>query len=203
MSALVTYVEVNESLSTESANPTDLGAFDVGLNRVEGGFPANGNDVFRFQIVPGQSLTGILLVDYSSHFNRMFFAIENDTTFPVSEDTLLFDGNSLSGDEFLGGLLVGTAAQIGTNLLPRIGNNNLFIGRGFAADGLPAEGPLGPGDYTVYLQQTGPATTYKLDFQVSAVAVPEPSSFAMFGLAACGLIFQRRRQKRTSKKRQF
>ena len=45
----------------------------------------------------------------------------------------------------------------GTNLLTAAGT---FTGRGFTA-------PLGPGTYTVYVQQTGPATQYTLDFDVS------------------------------------
>ena len=93
---------------------------------------AGPNDVLTFEIADGQQLTAITLTSYTDENNnpiddRFFFGIHDDVVFPVDEFDML-SGNAV-GNEFLGGLLLGDV--IGVNMLPQIGNNNVFIGTGF------------------------------------------------------------------------
>jgi hypothetical protein len=177
--------------------PTNVGVFDVGANRIEGGLNdgSGPNDVFTFSIAAGQELTSVVLdvhtPDSPPTTFRSFFAIHNAATFPVFEGYMLDqafaadNGVFLSGNEFLGGLLVGDVLDTNILLDPNpttntIANNNQFIGQGFTD-------PLGEGQYTVYIQQTAALNTqYEYDFIVSNVAaVPEPSSAALlFGMCA-------------------
>jgi hypothetical protein len=205
--AVITHVEGTDGdFNTASNNPTNVGTFDVGANRIEGGLNdgSGPNDVFTFSIAAGQELTGIILDEYSpdsaTPSYRSLFAIHDAATFPVFEDFMLDqalaaeNGVFLSGNEFLGGLIVGDVLD--TNILfnpaiNTISSNNQFVGAGFTE-------PLGEGQYTVYLQQTAALDTqYEYDFVVSNVAaVPEPSSTAIL-IGACALLGGVRR-KRTS-----
>ncbi len=196
--APVTYLEdVQGPLSGSSFNPTALGIFEVGTNVVDAGLQdgTGPNDVFTFEIGASTELIAITLASYTDENNnpiinnRFFFGIHDDVVFPVDEFDML-TGNAI-GNEFLGGFLLGN--EIGVNMLPLIGNNNLFIGTGFT-------GPLGPGSYTVFAQQTDPQNSqYNLEFQVAATAIPEPSSTAVLAcLTAVALTIGYRRRRKIS-----
>lgn len=74
--------------------------------------------------------------------------------------------------------------EIGTNILP-------LIGAGTGAIGFT--GPLGPGNYAVWIQETGTGTApYAMEFSLSAV--PEPGSAWL--LLAGGLAWAARRRDR-------
>ena len=191
--AVVTYVEAADGpLSNSSFGPTELGEFDHGINTVDAGLqdttgPA---DVFTFEIKSGQELTAIVLTDFDTgdplNPDRMFFGIHDAETFPVSTGDML--SSMATGNEFLGGILMGTS--LNTNLMPAIGAGQtppLFIGTGFT-------GNLGEGNYTAYLQQTSSTNTqYTLAFNVTAI--PEPST--TFGLlAAMGWVIASQYRKR-------
>ena len=71
------------------------------------------------------------------------------------------------------------------HLLPALaGPPTLFAGSGFAP-------PLGPGTYTVWIQEGNGAVSYDLSFQVTAV--PEPATLTAFGVLAAGAFGLRRR----------
>ena len=184
LSAQVVYDEaVDGELSGDNTNPTDLLIFDVGVNTVAGtvvdATGATPNvDVFTFDIAAGTQLDGIFLNVFDSGDDLAFFGIDDSNSFPFNAGEL---GNSPDDDQFIGGLLFGE--QVGVNLLPSIGNGN--IGSGFS-------GPLGEGEYTVYLQQLG-GTTVDYEFGFS-VAVPEPGSGIVLILAMAGLVTRRRRR---------
>ena len=72
----------------------------------------------------------------------------------------------------------------GTNLLAAIAASGISGGTGFSE--------IGPGDYTFIIQQTGPQVS---DYLVDFVLVPEPTSAALIGIGALGLL---RRRKRTA-----
>ena len=184
LSAQVIYDElVDGELSGDNLNPTDLLVFDVGFNTVAGTVVdargANPNvDVFTFDILEGTTLDGIFLNSFNSTDNVAFFGIDDTDSFPFNTDQL---DNNPDQNEFIGGLLFGN--DVGVNLIDDIGST---FGSGFT-------GPLGPGQYTVYLQQLGGATVdYEFGFAVSAV--PEPGSGIVLLVAATGIAMRRQRR---------
>ena len=158
-----------DPLSRNSAAPTQLGELGVGSNLVNGHLEAaltvGDVDIFSFTVSPGTQLDSLFVQDFSNvsstaNDSTGFLGINDAGTFPLTTAELNGGGNT---DLFLGGTLFGAAdlpsqGSNGTDLLARAGT---FAGRGFTA-------PLGPGTYTVYVQQTGPATQYTLDFEVSS-----------------------------------
>ncbi len=96
-----------------------------------------------------------------------------------------FVGSPFSASSHLGYMHFGTNVANGTyplmnvvgiNLLPIMADPNAApFAQGFTV-------PLGPGDYTFLIMQLGALTNYQFDFTV--VAVPEPSSLLLGGLAA-------------------
>ncbi len=184
LSAQVIYDElVDGELSGDNLNPTDLLVFDVGFNTVAGTVvDALGNDpnvdVFTFDILEGTSLDGIFLNSFNSTDNVAFIGIDDTDSFPFNASQL---SNNPNQDEFIGGLLFGN--DVGVNLIDDIGNG---FGSGFT-------GPLGPGQYTVYLQQlTGATVDYEFGFAVSGV--PEPGSGIVLLVAATGIAIRRKRR---------
>ena len=175
-------------LSDDNTEPTPVAFFvaDPGstvVNTVigvtEGGENGLGiPDIFTFEIANGNVLQNITLAEYSGGDPAMFVAISRGNQFPSSFEDLATGNPDTS--EWLGGVIVGDANFIlGNNdqILQILGENVTGAGTGFVA-------PLGPGNYSFYIQQTGPPNTYTLDFHVANVsAVPEPST-----TFACGLM---------------
>lgn len=184
-SAQVTFSEVTGGeLSGNNLSPTDLGVFSPGTNSVSGlvvdALGANPNvDVFTFEIAADNQLDSIVLNNFISTDNVAFLGFNDSSSFP-------FDATALSSSPdqslFTGGILFGTT---GVDILPAISNGG--IGDGFST-------PVGPGDYTVYLQQLGGAQVeYEFQFNVSSTAVPEPTSaLILAGLGVVGLVRRRR-----------
>lgn len=181
------YDELAEGdLSGDRFAPTAL-AFAEGTNSVSGtfGFDPNANggdgeqdiDYFTFTIAEGFQLTEILVNRFVGDDGLAFMGIQEGTTF--TEPALGADAGNL-----LGYVLFGPNADEatpGTNILDDMGTGPGSMG---------FTGPLGPGDYTIWLNQTGATTTHTTTFTVTAI--PAPASTALLGLA--GLAAARRRR---------
>ena len=184
-------------LSDDNMSPTDLGFFISGAggasraNSVLGETDSGAPDIFTFQIVGGDQLDTLTLSRYQNGDSNMFVAISAGDMFPNDFAEI---NDSAFGDtsQWLGGSIIGIS-DIGSDVLPLVAAGN--IGTGFSI-------PLGPGQYTFYIQQTGPQTLYTLDFNVSsASAVPEPSSLGVMSCAALGgLGIRRIRSRRRTQK---
>ena len=165
----------DQDYSPDIDAPTDLGIFAVGITTVEGfvidAFGANADvDVFTFQIGAGRQLVS-LFYDADTT-NRPFIGIDAGAVFSEDPNSVGNPADAL----FIGGLV----ASPGQDILPLLGASG--IGQGFS-------GPLGPGAYTVFVQQIGNnPTNYSLVFEV----VPAPSAGA---LAAVGALFAARRRR--------
>ncbi|MEO0421283.1 MAG: hypothetical protein AAF184_03035 [Pseudomonadota bacterium] len=145
---------VDGDLSTDPEMPTPV-SFVAGSNTVRGQMqdPDDTRDYITFTIADGQSLTAVLLNDYTDvdsggPGDRGFVAVnEGDTSFIPGFDT---------GDLFLGG----------AHLDPDpAGTDYLAILAGAPQAGTGFTPPLGPGTYSFLVQQTGPElTAYELEF---------------------------------------
>lgn len=166
---------VDGELSDDGANPTFL-TFSVGANEVIGSTTNSplDRDLWTFIIGADQQLDSVFLRNYDTTEDASFFAVES--------------GNQItsfgSAAGLLGSTLVGSApgAQQGDDVLDDLGGA-LFGGAGFS-------GPLGPGQYTFWFQETAANTNYNFEFNVSAV--PEPGSFAVLALGLPWMLRRRR-----------
>lgn len=132
-------------------------------------------DFFTFTIEAGYQLSGLVINDFStdSPFNLAFMSINPGSVLP-------FDPDAPDTEQLLGYTLF-DEGDIGSDLLPEMGE--AFGTIGFT-------GPLGPGDYTIWAQETNPAVdSWNLGFVVTQV--PAPGAMALLGLA--GLAGGRRR----------
>lgn len=132
-------------------------------------------DFFTFTIEAGFQLSGLVLnaFDTDNEFNLAFMAINPGNVLP-------FDPDSPVTEELLGYTLF-DEGDVGSDLF-------LEMGQAFSTIGF--DGPLGPGDYTIWAQETSPAVdTWNLGFIVTPV--PAPGALAVLGLA--GLAGRRRR----------
>ena len=132
-------------------------------------------DFFTFTIEAGFQLSGLVLnaFDTDNEFNLAFMSINPGNVLP-------FDPDSPVTEELLGYTLF-DEGDVGSDLF-------LEMGQAFSTIGF--DGPLGPGDYTIWAQETSPAVdTWNLGFIVTPV--PAPGALAVLGLA--GLAGRRRR----------
>ena len=157
----------SDPLSRNNLNPTNLGVLSAGSNIVRGHIEAalsvGDVDIFSFTVADGSQLDGLFVEEFGPSILGAsdaagFLAIDDSGTFPVSTSQL--NSGNPGTNQFIGGTTFGLndlPAAGGGDILARAG---LFAGSGFT-------GPLGPGTYTVYVQQTGPATEYSLNFNVT------------------------------------
>lgn len=162
-------------LSNDNLAPTALLALTAGSNVVTGGALSDpfDRDIFTINVGAGQQLVGVVLDTYLSGDDQSFFAVAagNSIASLVSTPALL--GNALIG--------AAPGAMQGDNVLDDLGALTFPGSTGFA-------GPLGPGAYTFWIQETTSGIReYALDFQVRGATVPVPSSLALLALAALGL----------------
>ena len=164
----------SDPLSTDNMNPTPLGATQPGSNLVSGyveaAFSVGDMDVFTFTVETGFQWSGLYVdaYDYPNGAmgdNAAFLGINDDTFFPYNADDFANDP-TVDYNAFLGGTIFGTSDLGGGSILSRAG---VVTGSGFS-------GPLGAGTYTIYIQQTGPASRYTLDIEVTSVASQSLSS---------------------------
>ncbi|MDR9388791.1 MAG: hypothetical protein RI549_00325 [Wenzhouxiangella sp.] len=143
----------SRTLSSDPLAPSAL-AFDLGENVVQGQVdnPRNTRDIFTFAVPEGAQLTGVFLAEWSAGIDQGYVFIDDgDTTVVASAET--------AGD-FLGGAHVSSSLYApGDNLLDFLAIA-LQGGVGFDA-------PLGPGQYSFTMQQTGSVPSrYALKFVI-------------------------------------
>jgi len=167
---------VDGDLSDNGSAPTVL-SFGAGITEVAGSVQGDsfGRDVdfFTFNIASGLELTAITLSAYDAGDNLAFVGIDDaattDVIFQAPSETVLIGGTVFGGDD------------IGDNLLPSA--LSLFLSLP------PSSGPLGEGDYTIWVNQTGDPSAYTLAFNV----VPEPTTGTLALAAGCLLLLRRQR----------
>lgn len=155
-------------LSSDPEAPTPL-EFSFGSNIIIGSMaaPTDIHDYITFFIPDDMLLSELRLLQYEDlntggEGNTGFQGIiEGSTSFFPSKDNI---------DLFLGASHLNWAPE-GTDILPLLGDG------GLGAQGF--EPPLGPGQYTYHVQQTGKNLTgYTLNF----VLIPAPGALALLGL---------------------
>ena len=152
-------------LSNSRAAPTLL-SVSVGTNSITCAVTAGERDYFRIVVPDGASLAQIVLAAYGTN-NLGFFGIEKGTQISV-------DPGAATAAPRLGYVHTGVRL-LGTNILDDMGN-------GLGAMGFTP--PLGPGDYSFWMQQANAVlTTYTFDL----VIVPEPSAAALVCAGLVGL----------------
>ena len=207
---------------TNLLNPANTPGMDLalplGISSILGTIERNAQgiydiDVYRVIVAPGTQITSITVPEYVSADMIAVMGINNDVFFPYNQDPLsplyFSDQNPpvplIIGFAAFGlqsGALPFTAGGDAHNLLdindPLLTDYSKIGSRANAGKPFDGHGPtdkfstLGPGDYTFYLQQSGNNTGYRLDILVTAI--PEPTSFAMVGLAISGLAVLRRKR---------
>ena len=152
-----------ESYANQPTAPTAL-SFSAGENTVQGQVanPRNTRDFVTFTVPEGHELTEIRVDSWEAEGDNIGFVHidEGSTTVIPAEDTSL---------EFLGGAHI-SAELFGPsdNLLTAL-SNAVQGGTGF-------DTPLGSGDYTFNIQQTGPQeSAYSLTFVIEEQADESPT----------------------------
>lgn len=174
---------IDGDLSGNGNAPTAI-LFTNGSNLIEGTMGAAGGvgpvdaDVWTFTIAAGYYLTGISLVSYSAPASGInsFMAIDDATSINMSDPSLHLS-NGLWTEQLDG------FGNTYTDLMAILDSGPAFGGTGF-------DGPLGPGDYTFWVQEGSEQVQYCINFDVTPV--PEPGSVMLLGLA--GMLMLRRRR---------
>lgn len=140
-------------------------------------------DIWRFTIDPGYYLTGINLLAYSAPAANIqsFMALDDATTINMFDPSQHLS-NGLWTEEFDG------FGNTYTDLLAILDLGPEYGGTGF-------NGPLGPGNYTFWIQEGSDPISYTIDFVVTPV--PEPAGALLVGLAGMSALMRRRRRSRS------
>lgn len=162
--AAIFYSEsVSGDLTGDYANPFAGGNLSLGVNSISGSTVNTDRDYITFTIPAGLAVTSLTLSSFVSTDDVMFLAI--------TAGSLSIDPDTAAAN--LGGMLgyahpgtANTTALLGTDILDD-------LAAGFQAAGFTT--PLTPGNYTLWIQQTGPI---HVDYGFDITAVPEPSSIA-------------------------
>lgn len=166
--AAIVYDEaVQGDLSNDHLSPTVV-TLGVGQNLIMGSTvhqPSLDRDFFTITIGTGQALSAIVLSSYTNTDDQSFFGMTNGNRF-----------NGLGFSDVSGWALIGAlpGLSVGDNLLDDM-----------------AGGPIGPGAYSFWLQETAGNTTYTLDYQVAAVPLPAALPLFLSGLLGLGAMARR------------
>jgi hypothetical protein len=158
---------IRGDLSNDNLNPTIIN-LDVGTNLISGSTihqPSLDRDFFTVTIGTGHRLEAIMLSSYSNTDDLGFIGYKAGGQFP----NLGFTG--VDGWGLIGGP---PGLSVGDDVLS-------FLARG----------PVGPGTYSFWLQETSGNMTYTLDYQVAAVPLPAALPLFLSGLLGLGVIAQR------------
>jgi len=176
--AAFVYLEsISGDLSGDNNAPTLL-HFLPGTNLINGVMgddefgtgPPLDQDFFTFTLAPGEYLTAINVTQFSLlGGSGSFFAISRGTSITVDS----------------------TANHLSNHLINGLGDILPTLDSGSYSGGLGLDAPLGPGDYTVWFQETSALVPYQIEYVVTAI--PEPGTAMLgvvFGIAA---VLRRRR----------
>ncbi|NJL84465.1 MAG: PEP-CTERM sorting domain-containing protein [Chloroflexaceae bacterium] len=164
--AIIHNEAIDGDLSSNNLAPTVL-EVNRGSNQIIGSVTPNPNidrDFFTITIADNQLLTAIILENYDTTEDQSFFAVELGTQI----------SSIISAATFLGTANIGlpAVAPEGSDVLDNLGQA-LLGGSGFS-------GPLGPGTYTFWFQETVAPVAYTFNLQVAST--PEPSSLLGAGV---------------------
>lgn len=164
---------VDGDLSGDRFSPTVLAPFGEGIHSLTATSVMGDVEYVTISIGAGLTLDAIILESFASQSQQSFIAVQSGQTFTEAPDTV--DVTNL-----LGWTHFGTGpGHVGTDILDDMGMGSGAIGF------VP---PLGPGDYTFWIQETGPnPATYELRF----VVTPAPATLLPLVLAP--LVARRRR----------
>jgi hypothetical protein len=166
---------VNGDLSGDPAAPTVL-AIGLGTNSITGTADAD-QDFFTITVPDGANFTQLLLTSFESTDDLAFLAIQSG---PMITDLTVPDN--------LLGWLHTSAAFVGSDILDDLALSDSAGAIGFTV-------PLGPGTYTLVMQQTNPGlVAYGFDLIIEPVAVPQPPMATLLALGLCALAVARRRR---------
>ncbi len=173
-----TYAEtINGELSNDFVDPTPV-AMDLGSNLLTGGL-AGGEidiDLFRFSVPVGHQLAAIRILGFTGGGGGSFLGIQPGVELSSSPVP------SASFPDAIGYAIISAGdAAVDRDVLPTITSGPPF--NGVAA--LPA------GNYVGWLNETGLASTYQIEFVIAAV--PEPAVPASLALGLLGSLARRRR----------
>jgi hypothetical protein len=180
---------VNGSFSHDRLNPTPV-AFVTGINDVigtDGRSVAGGSvnpDYFTFTVPAGSALAAITVLPGTTAagpLNDSFIGLEAGKQITLPTDTTTAAG-------LLGWFHFGPD-DINTDILPEMAIATQGSS-GFAI-------PLGPGDYAVWVQETGVCAPILCSYALAFTIVPEPASGAMV-LSGLGFFAALRRHRRTA-----
>lgn len=173
-----TYVEaIDGELSNDFIDPTPI-AMDLGSNLLTGGLAGGESDIdlFRFSVPLGHHLTAIRILGFTGGGGGSFLGLQSGVELSSSPVP------SASFPDPIGYAIISAAdAAVDRDVLSTITSGPPFNG----VATLPA------GNYVGWLNETGLASTYQIEFVIAAV--PEPSVPAGLALGLCGLLFGRRR----------
>jgi hypothetical protein len=172
-SADVTWDEATEGdISNDPTNPTQVGSFDSGNLTVVGSVRASSGDTrdyVTFTVDKGASLVAMRLVSYLDGVT----GANGNTGYVMIDDgnTSVIPSNS-TASQFLGGSHLNRTrfSSASVNMLDRL-SQGVQGGTGFSL-------PLGPGAYTVDVQQTGSQLSdYEIRFEFETVTTPCPADY--------------------------
>ena len=166
-------------LSGNGLIPSMLSAAS-GVNSLAMTSATGDRDYFSFTVPAGYWLTSIIHKTYASADDLSFFALQAGSTF--TEPPVGADSTHLLGYVHFG------VPTVGTEIIDNLATSNTLPqpAIGFTA-------PLTAGPYTFWVQQTGAAAAYSVDFVLTSV--PEPATWALLLPSVLGLAAARRRRR--------
>jgi hypothetical protein len=161
---------VNGDLSSDRLAPTAL-SLSLGTNRIIGSVTSGERDYFRFTVPVGAAFSQLNLAAYGTA-NLGFLAIQTGTQITV-------DPAAPSAAPLLGYVHT-SLGLVGSDILDDMGTG---------AGAIQFTPPLGPGDYSFWMQQTSAVlTSYTFDVLI----VPEPSVASLLATGLAALTIARR-----------
>ncbi len=169
-------------ISNDYLNPTSL-VVDAGNNILTGALSGGTNDLDMFRLIVPQGLevTAIRILEFAGGRSGSYLLMQPGNTLSSAPSN---DPSTAPGPI---GFSILSSGAIGSDVLPVI----TFASAPSIAPFFGAA-TLTEGSYAGWLNETGPASTYKLQFEV-ANTIPEPSTSLLAGLAAIALCGLRRR----------
>jgi formylglycine-generating enzyme required for sulfatase activity len=159
--------------SPDGAAPTPIDVLP-GDNSIIGSVGKNVDDHFTFTIPQGRALHSIMLADYNSTDSTAWIGLMAGASWTAGDDSGINAELLLAHGHFGTGEIDGVAGgNVGQPIL-----------------GISPDSPLGPGTYTVKLQQFGDSAAYRFVFNVAETPLPAPQiTSALTAKATVGRAF--------------